>query len=107
MSDYRINQLKILLLLRHLNELNDVCEDEVVNPRLRELEEQHNRFQDNVDLKDKYSKLFNRMQNSDDKKQRKEMLLEFDSLVGCRLFEAEKFYYWSGIYDAMEIFNIS
>ena len=107
MLDYSTCQLITIKLLKHLNRLNVLWEDQVVNHHVFELEEEHNQVPEYRELGDEYSKLFAQMRNSDDKEQWEKMLFEFDSVVGSRLFEAEKFFYLAGFNDAMQIFNVS
>jgi hypothetical protein len=107
MFNYLNCQLITIILLKHLNELNAVWEDQIINRRVFELEEEHDQTSECRELGDEYSKLFDRMRDSDDKEQWKEALFEFDSVVGSRLFETEKFFYLAGMNDVMQIFNIT
>jgi hypothetical protein len=107
MFNYSNCQLITIILLKHLNELNAVWEDQIINRRVFELEEEHDQTSECRELGDEYYKLFDRMRDSDDKEQLKEALFEFDSVVGSRLFETEKFFYLAGMNDVMQIFNIT
>jgi hypothetical protein len=110
MLDYRITQLKTILLRKYLNELSAVWEDQweehIINRRIYELEKERDGVPECRKLGDEYSKLFDRMRDSADKKQWKDALFELDSLVGSRLFETEKFHYLAGVYDALRIFYV-
>jgi hypothetical protein len=110
MLDYRITQLKTILLRKYLNELSavwdDQWEDHLINRRIYELEKERDEVPECWKLGDEYSKLFDRMRDSADKEQWKEALFEFDSLVGSRLFETEKFHYLAGVYDALRFFYV-
>jgi hypothetical protein len=110
MLDYRITQLKTILLRKYLNELSAVWDDQweahLINRRIYELEKERDAVPECRKLGDEYSKLFDRMRDSADKEQWKEALFEFDSLVGSRLFETEKFYYLAGVYDALRFFYV-
>jgi hypothetical protein len=102
-----IDQLKTIILLRQLNRLNVFCEEEVVACRIKELSTEHLKNQEHRELYGEYSKLFDRIQDIDDKEQRNRVLFEFDDLIGAILAETEKFYYLAGFHDAIRDFNIS
>jgi hypothetical protein len=107
MSDYSVYQLKTIILLNHLNDLNAIWEDKVVTCRIYELDEEHLKNQEYQQLTAEYSQLFNRIRDTDDQKQRNEALFEFDSLIGRMLVKTQKFHYLAGFNDAMPVINVS
>jgi hypothetical protein len=107
MLNYSIYQLKTIMLLKHLNDLNAFWENQIVTNRIYEWDEEHLKTQEYRELGDEYSKLFNRIHDTDDKELRNEALFELDSLIGSKLVETEKFHYLAGFKDAMQVFNIS
>jgi hypothetical protein len=107
MSDYRITQLKTILLLKHLNGLNAVWEEQIIFKRIYELEAEFAKTGEYLELSAEQHQLFQQLLESDDQQQRCDMLFEFDSINGSELAAAEKFFYLAGINDAMRIFNVS
>jgi hypothetical protein len=107
MSDYRITQLKTIFLLKHLSELNAVWEEQIVFKRIYELEEEFAKTGEYQALSAAQQQLFQQLLESDDKQQRCDTLIEFDSVNGSELTAAKKFFYLAGINDAMRIFNVS
>jgi hypothetical protein len=107
MSDYRITQLKTILLLKHLNELNTVWEEQVIFKRILELEDEYAKTEEYQELSAQQQQLFKQLLESDDQLKRRDTLIEFDSVNGSELLAAKQFYYLAGINDAMRIFNVS
>jgi hypothetical protein len=64
MSDYSVYQLKTIILLKHLNNLNAIWEDKVVTCRIDELDEEHLKNQEYQQLTAEYSQLFNRIRDT-------------------------------------------
>jgi hypothetical protein len=95
-----------MVLLKYLDGLNAVWEEEAVFKRIYELEEKYAKTQEYQELAAEYSKLFDRFLKDKDQRQR-EAIFEFDSHKGSELNAAKQFYYQAGINDAMRIFNIS
>ena len=106
MVNYSTCRLITMVLLKYLNGLNAVWEEEAIFKRIYELEEEYAQTQEYQELTAEYSKLFDRFLKDEAQKQR-EALFEFDSIMGSELATAKKFYYQAGINDAMRIFNIS
>jgi hypothetical protein len=73
MLDYRITQLKTILLRKYLNELSAVWDDQweayIINRRIYELEKERDEVPECRKLGDEYSKLFDRMREIADKEQ--------------------------------------
>jgi hypothetical protein len=68
MLDYRTSQLKTILLLKHLNGLNAVWEEQVVYKRICELETEYAKTQEYQELTAEQHQLFHRLfENADPK----------------------------------------
>jgi hypothetical protein len=106
MSDYCITQLKTILLLKHLNGLNAVWEDQIIFERILELENEYEKNQEYQKLAAEQQQLFQQLLESDDREQRNNTLIEYDGVNGNELIAAKQFYYLAGINDAMRIFNV-
>jgi hypothetical protein len=107
MSDYRITQLTTILLLKHLNELNAVWEEQIVFKRIYELEAEFSKTGEYQEFSAEQQQLFQQLLENNDQQQRCDMLFEFDSVNGSELTAAKKFFYLAGMNDAMRIFNVS
>jgi hypothetical protein len=106
MINYSTCRLLTMALLKQLNGLNAVWEEEAIFKRICELGEEYDKTQECQELAAEYAKLFDRFVKSEDQGQR-EAIFEFESLKGSELNAAKQFYYQAGINDAMRIFNIS
>jgi hypothetical protein len=96
-----------MLLVKHLNSLNAVREDQIVFKRIYEWEEEYAKTQEYQGFSAEQQQLFQQLLASDDQKQRHDLVFEFDSIHGSELAAAKKFYYLAGIHDALRIFNVS
>jgi hypothetical protein len=107
MSDYRLAQLKTSLLVKHLNELNTRREEHIVLQRIYELDEEYAKTREYQERSTKQEQLFHQLLESEDKQQRRDALIEFDSVNGSELTAAKKYFYLAGMKDAMRIFTVS
>jgi hypothetical protein len=107
MSDYRITQLTTILLLKHLNELNALWEEHIVLQRIYELDEEYAQTPEYQERFAEQEHLFQQFLENSDKQQRRESLIEFDSVNGSELTAAKKFFCLAGMKDAMRIWNVS
>jgi hypothetical protein len=107
MLNYPTYQLITIILLKHLYRLNAVWEDKVIFNRIYELDEEYEKIPEYQELTEKQQQLLEQLFESDAKEQRREALLEFDSLKVRELTLAKKLYYLAGIKDALQIFNVS
>jgi hypothetical protein len=107
MSDYRLTQLKTVLLLKQLNELNALWEEHIVFQRIYELDEEYAQTQEYQERSAEQEQLFHQLLESGDKQQRRDALIDFDSVNGSELTAAKKFFYLAGMKDAMRIFTVS
>jgi hypothetical protein len=106
MVNYSTCRLITMVLLKYLNDLNVLWEEEAIFQRIYELEEEYAKTQECQELATEYAKLFDRFVKSEDQRQR-EAIFEFDSHKGSELAAAKKFFYQAGINDTMRIFNIT
>jgi hypothetical protein len=100
-------QLVTLILMKHLEEFSDFCQDELISGRMSELTQQHNKIQDYRELNDEYDKLIAAIAAVDDKEQRDSKVGDLDDLIVARMCEAEQFCYLAGLNDARRVFEIS
>jgi hypothetical protein len=107
MSDYHLAQLKTVLLLKHLNELNALWEEHIVLQRIYELDEKYSQTGEYQERSTEQEQLFHQLLESEDKQQRRDALIEFDSVNGSELTAAKKYFYLAGMKDAMRIFTVS
>jgi hypothetical protein len=107
MLNYSVCQLITMIILKHLSRLNALCEDELIDCRLEELNQEYVKTQEYQELSEKYFKLFHDIQANNDQEQFKEDVFEIDSLMVSKLAETQKFYYLAGIHDTMKVFNVS
>jgi hypothetical protein len=69
MSDYQLTQLKTMLLVKHLNSLNAVREDQIVFKRIYEWEEEYAKTQEYQGFSAEQQQLFQQLLASDDQKE--------------------------------------
>jgi hypothetical protein len=107
MIDHLTCQLITIILLKHLNRLNALWEDEAVANRMDELDGEYTKTLEYQEFRDEYLKLYNQIHDTDDKEQRNEALFELDNIVGNMVIKTEKFHYLAGFHDAMQVLNVS
>jgi hypothetical protein len=107
MSDYRLTQLKTVLLVKELNELNARWEEHIVLQRIYELDEEYAKTREYQERSTEQEQLFHQLLESEDKQQRRDALIEFDSVNGSELSAAKKYFYLAGMKDALRIWNVS
>jgi hypothetical protein len=99
-------QLRVIILLKHLDHLNAIREDEAIARRMEELNKEHVKTQEYQELDGEYSQLKS-VRDTEDQEQRNKALFELDRLIVDMLAETEKFHYLAGVHDAMQVYNIS
>jgi hypothetical protein len=107
MSDYSLAQLKTSLLVKHLNELNALWEENIVLQRIYELDEEYAHTREYQERSTGQEQLIQQLLESDDRQRRRDMLIEFDSVNGSELTAAKKYFYLAGMKDALRIFTVS
>jgi hypothetical protein len=106
MNNYSLYQLITLILMKHLDEMEDEYKGDFIGYRMEEMAIKHNQVKEYQEFNDKYSILIDRIEAMEDKKQRNEMLDELKDLVVERMGESEEFYYMTGLNDARQVFDI-
>jgi hypothetical protein len=107
MSDYCLAQLKTSLLVKHLNELNALWEEHIVLQRIYELDEEYAQTGEYQERSAGQEQLLQQLLENGDKQQRRDALIDFDSVNGSELSAAKKYFYLAGMKDAMRMFNVS
>jgi hypothetical protein len=107
MPDYHLNQLLTILLLQRLYESKVRWEKQIVMKRIYELDEEYAKTEEYQDFSAEQEQLFQALLESNDKKIRRDTLIEFDSANGGELLAVKKFFYLAGLNDAMRMFNSS
>jgi hypothetical protein len=114
MINYSLYQLVTLILMKHLEELDDFFgEDlkdyfktEFISCRMNELMQQYDKIQRYQELNDRYNNLIAEIVAMDDKEQRDSMTRDLEELIIESMCEAAQFHYLAGLNDALRVFDV-
>jgi hypothetical protein len=107
MSNYSLYQLVTVIIMKHLNELTDVYQEEFVVYRMENLDRQHETIREYRELSGEYAELIDQIKARDGKKLSDESFDKLKRLVTLRASETERFHYLAERNDARRMFEIS
>jgi hypothetical protein len=102
-----VSQLRVIILLKHLDHMNATREDEAIARRMEELDKEYIETKEFQKLEKEYSRLFKLIHDTEDKEQRNKAFCQLDRLTVDMMAETAKFYYLAGVHDAMQVYDIS
>jgi hypothetical protein len=105
MLNKSISQLMAIALLKRLNHLNAVWEDEIIDSRIDELDKEHIGTQEFQELERQCLELLKTARDTEDEEQRKKALFKLNDIITDITFEAAKFHYIAGFNDAILFFS--
>jgi predicted transcriptional regulator len=104
--NYSLYQLVTVIIMKHLNELTDVYQEEFVVYRMENLDRQHENVREYRELSGEYAELIDQIKARGEKKLSDESFDKLKRLVTLRVSETERFHYLAGLNDARRVFEI-